>query len=158
MTAGSQRDGSGKQHRCTVLVGQSLAAEGPSRTDEQVAGHADATCLGQRGIEGLKPGLAEPRELLVAVLVGTVGQRDGINLDTADACIAQQVELAHKLLAYDGIAVPPPAHEGTIAAVRVLKLGIQRLRRELARLIVGMHGHQRHGRQDQGKDNIFHNW
>ena len=56
--------------------------------------------------------------------------------------------LVGTVLAYDGIAVPPPAHEGTIAAVRVLKLGIQRLRRELARLIVGMHGHQRHGRQD----------
>ena len=56
--------------------------------------------------------------------------------------------LVETVLAYDGIAVPPPAHEGTIAAVRVLKLGIQRLRRELARLIVGMHGHQRHGRQD----------
>ena len=115
----------GEHHGGTLLTRQGLRSERPSGSDDQVAGHSKASGLVEHDLQHVYPFVTQPFERLGVHRVSSVRERDRIDLHSTDSRILEDVQLTHKLLCLNAVAVPPPAHERTVAAVRILELFVE---------------------------------
>ena len=152
---GSTGGGVGQHHAGPLIPRQGLGAEGPAGAHDQVAGHPYLLRFVEDDLEHIDPFVAEPGQRLLSegdLLLA--GERDGIDLDAADARVLQQVQLAHEFFGLDLVPVPPPAHEGAVAIVRILELLVKGVRaREFGSQLRGGGGAQVLGAgRERGQD------
>ena len=121
--------GPSQHHARPFIARKPLRAERPAGTNDQVAGHPQLLRFVEHDLEHGNPLIAQPGQGFLAQAVRFLpGEGNGVDLHAADAGILEQVQLAHKLFGLDFVTVPPPAHEGAVATVRILELLVQGVR------------------------------
>ena len=125
-------EGGGARHRLRIvdhdlrsfLFIEKLGTEGPSRAYEEVASQVEGVGFVEAYLEHINPFVAEPWEGGFAETVAIGREGDGVDFHAADASLFQETQLAYEFIGLHLVAVPPPAHEGTVLRGGLLEFGI----------------------------------